>query len=66
MSYWVTEWGNYNLVEFDAVGIDTPMRTDKAGIPEYYSIDGKRLRAPQRGVNLIREADGTMKKTYIK
>ena len=65
MSYRVTGWGAYNLMEFDAVGIDTPVRTNKAGVPEYYSIEGKLLTSPQRGVNIVREADGTTKKIFI-
>ena len=65
MSYWLTTWGDYNLVEFDATDIDTPIRTDKAGAREHYSIDGKRLTAPQHGLNIIREADGTTKKILI-
>ena len=65
MSYWLTTWGDYNLVEFDATDIDTPIRTDMAGAREHYSIDGKRLSAPQQGLNIIREADGTTKKILI-
>ena len=65
MSYWVTNWSNYNLAEFDAVGINTPVRTNKAGVPKYYSIEGKLLMNPQRGVNIVREADGTTKKVFI-
>ena len=65
MSYWLTTWGDYNLVEFDATDIDTPIRTDKAGAREHYSINGKRLSAPQQGLNIIREADGTTKKILI-
>ena len=65
MSYWQAQWFRYKLVEFDATDIDTPIRTDKAGDREHYSIDGKRLSAPQRGLNIIREADGTTKKILI-
>lgn len=65
MSYRETGWGAYNLMEFDAVGIDTPVRTNKAGVPEYYSIEGKLLTSPQRGVSSVREADGTTKKVFI-
>lgn len=65
MSYRETGWGAYNLMEFDAVGIDTPVRTNKAGIPEYYSIEGKLLTSPQRRVSSVREANGTTKKVFI-
>ena len=30
----------------------------------YYSLSGHRLPAPQRGLNIIREADGTVRKVY--
>lgn len=32
----------------------------------YYSLDGKRLDQPQRGLNIIRKSDGTTKKVVIK
>ncbi len=31
-----------------------------------YTLDGKRLDAPQRGVNIVRMSDGTMKKVVVK
>ena len=65
MSYRETGWGDYNLMEFDAVGIDTPVQTNKAGVPEYYSIEGKLLTSPQRRVSSVREANGTTKKVFI-
>ncbi len=66
MAYLVSVWGSFKIVEFDATGIDTPLRHDGNEQPELYSIEGKRLIAPQRGLNLIRQADGTTKKVYIK
>ena len=32
----------------------------------YYSIDGKRIATPQRGLNIIRTSDGKMKKVVVK
>ena len=32
----------------------------------YYSIDGKRISTPQRGLNIIRTSDGKMKKVVVK
>ena len=33
---------------------------------QYYSIDGKRIATPQRGLNIIRTSDGKMKKVLVK
>ena len=33
---------------------------------QYYSIDGKRIVTPQRGLNIIRTSDGKMKKVVVK
>ena len=65
-TYWLTDWGNYHLEEYDLTGIDTLVRPGTvSGQTEYYSTGGKRLSAPQRGVNIIREADGSTRKVLI-
>ena len=33
---------------------------------QYYSIDGKRIATPQRGLNIIRTSDGKMKKVVVR
>lgn len=66
MAYWLSEWGNYHLEEYDPTGIDTTMCPGTtSGTKEYYSTSGKRLSAPRRGVNIIREADGSTRKVLI-
>ena len=66
MAYWLTEWGNYHLAEYDLTGIDTLVRPGTTSVPvEYYSVSGKRLSAPQHGVNIIREADGSTRKMFL-
>ena len=32
----------------------------------YYSLDGRRLSSPQKGINIIRQSDGTTKKILVK
>ena len=32
----------------------------------YYSLDGKRLDQPQRGLNIIRMSDGAIRKVIVK
>jgi hypothetical protein len=31
----------------------------------YYSLDGKRLSQPSRGLNLVRQSDGSFKKIIL-
>lgn len=47
--------------------------TDIDGIPTmpaapevYYSLDGRRLKSPQKGINIIRQSDGTTRKVIVK
>ena len=37
-----------------------------ARVSERFNIDGQRLNAPQKGINLIKMADGTVKKVVVK
>ena len=46
--------------------INTPAVTQMPAIVECYSIDGKRISSPQRGLNIIRMSDGTVKKVFVK
>lgn len=41
---------------------------DKENLSEkaYYTIDGRRITRPQRGLNLIRMSDGSLRKVFIK
>lgn len=54
-----------NIVEFDpsgidAVGTDTKMETAR------YSLNGNRIAQSQRGLNIIRMSDGTVRKVFVK
>ena len=40
--------------------------TQEPAIVEHYTIDGKRINQPQRGLNIIRMSDGTLKKVVVK
>ena len=64
--YWLSDWSYYNLVEFDATGIDSPPQFESKQPAEYFSIDGKKLNAMQKGINIIRNADGNTKKILIR
>ncbi len=36
-----------------------------SGKTEYYSLDGKKLSAPQKGVNVVRYSDGSVRKVVV-
>lgn len=51
--------------EDSAVAINS-MNTQKAAATGIYSISGARLAAPQKGLNIIRKADGNVSKVFVK
>ena len=50
-----------------ATGVDKAKAERNATTPEsYYSLDGKHLSKPQRGLNIVRMSDGTTRKVVAK
>lgn len=50
----------------DPTGIQTVDTDSTIGQKTYYTLDGKRLNAPVRGINIVRMADGTTQKVVVK
>ena len=46
----------------ESAGICQHQATTSATATSYYTIDGKRLSAPQRGINIVRMSDGSTRK----
>ena len=66
--YLISDFGNYfeNIVEFDATGIDkTTISTDVEEVARY-SVNGQRLSAPTKGLNIVKYSDGSVKKVAIR
>ena len=66
--YCASDFGNYfeNIVEFDATGIDkTTTSTDVEEVARY-SVNGQRLSAPTKGLNIVRYSDGSVKKVTVR
>ena len=66
--YWLSDFGEYfeNIVEFDATGIDkTTTSTDVEEVARY-SVNGQRLSAPTKGLNIVKYSDGSMKKVAVR
>lgn len=66
-AYWLSEFGYFeNIVEFDATSIHNTVATPKAQETARYAVNGQRLTAPIKGINLVRYSDGTVKKEFVK
>ena len=66
--YRLAGFGDYfeNIVEFDATGIDkTTTSTDVEEVARY-SVNGQRLSAPTKGLNIVKYSDGSVKKVAVR
>ena len=55
------------LKEFDPTSITSPLDTNVSGkVKARYTIDGRQIAAPQRGINILRMEDGSLRKVMIK
>ena len=65
--YWLSDFGYFeNIVEFDATGIDkTTTSTDVEEVGRY-SVNGQRLSAPTKGLNIVKYSDGSVKKVAVR
>ena len=65
--YKASEIGYYfgNIVEFDATGIDKVTTSTDAKEVSRYSVNGQRLSAPAKGLNIVKYSDGSVKKVSV-
>ena len=66
--YWLSAFGDYfeNIVEFETTGIDkTTTSTDVEEVARY-SVNGQRLSAPTKGLNIVKYSDGSVKKVAVR
>ena len=65
--YCASEFGYFeNIVEFEATGIDkTTTSTDVEEVARY-SVNGQRLSAPTKGLNIVKYSDGSVKKVAVR
>ena len=61
-------FGNYfeNIVEFDATGIDKTTTSTEVEEVARYSVNGQRLSAPTKGLNIVKYSDGSVKKVAVR
>ena len=64
--YRSSEFGYFeNIVEFDATGIDKVTTSTNAKELSRYSVNGQRLSAPAKGLNIVKYSDGSVKKVVV-
>ena len=65
--YWLLNvWGDFgNIVEYDPTGIDKVTTSTDAKELSRYSVNGQRLSAPAKGLNIVKYSDGSVKKVVV-
>ena len=65
--YRLSDFRNYfeNIVEFDATGIDKTTTSTVVEEVTRYSVNGQRLSAPTKGLNIVKYSDGSVKKVVV-
>ena len=59
-------WGDFgNIVEYDVTGIDNVKTSTAAKEVSRYSVNGQRLSAPTKGLNIVKYSDGSVKKVAV-
>jgi len=59
-------WGEFHLVMRDAIQAPFEDATGAAKVCECYDLNGRRITAPQRGINILRMHDGSTRKIVNK
>lgn len=59
-------WKNFLIEEIGVTGVDA-VKTDSEAVElARYSLDGKKLLTPEKGLNIIKLSDGTTRKVLVK
>ena len=65
--YWLSEWGYFeNIVEFYATNIRNIVAEPEVQETARYAVNGRRLTAPVKGINLVKYNNGRVKKEIVK
>ena len=64
--YWLTNWGEFeNIIEYDPTGIVNAMTSNDVKEISRYSVNGQRLDAPIKGLNIVKYSDGSVRKIIV-
>lgn len=66
-AYWYSKWRYFdNIVEFDATNIRNIVVEPEVQENARYAVNGRRLIAPVKGINLVKYNNGRVKKEIVK
>ena len=60
------QWKEFFFIDNDVTGISAISNDKDLSIKSRYTLDGKLLSHPQKGINIIKMSDGTTKKVFVK
>ena len=65
--YWLADvWGDFGkIVGYDVTGINKVTTSTNAKEVSRYSVNGQRLSVPTKGLNIVKNSDGSVKKVAI-
>ena len=65
--YWLSNWGECfdNIEEYDVTGINKVTTSSDVKELSRYSLNGQRLSAPTKGLNIVKYSDGSVKKVAV-
>ncbi len=61
-AYRAAGWNAYDLYEYETTGISNITTEGENGKTTYYTLDGKKVDTPQKGIYIIKQEDGTTRK----
>ena len=62
---WVNQCYLYEIKEGDITGIESIGTSSNAKVVARYSVDGTKIIAPQKGINILKMSDGTTRKVVV-
>ena len=65
--YWLADvWGDFGkIVGYDVTGINKVTTSTNAKEVSRYSVNGQRLSVPTKGLNIVKNSDGSVKKVAV-
>lgn len=58
-------WKDLNIIEKDLTGL-SPIKGSSSEVKQYYNLEGQQLSSPQKGLNIVKYANGEARKVLVK
>lgn len=65
--YWLSNWGDFeNIIEYDPTGIDNSSAETEIKEISRNAVNGLLLKAPAKGLNIVKYSNGSVRKEMVK